>query len=315
MMLYHAHLRHGLPRRLPQDIQKAATGGNVRGRQLPSEGLTPSQILQALYEMDMSGGHISLPATRNASKATHRLSLFGVLCRYVNSQMPPMVYSPRHAWVIVGYKKDRAGHAHDNVTLYRHDDAKGPYLRVETPWADEGKPEPDIYLPWKATIPPLPLKLYMTAERAELVGERRLRNLADRVGRGNNVLHHVIEQKELTLRTYAVRSHEFKSQLLGRVPPEHAALYRLAHWPRWVWVIEALDRRLLDNGDPPVLGEVVIDSTSSDLSEWNDPVVLSRNVAGEVRVHTPDHGVIYGTTIDPFRPYKSGLVSIDGQFA
>ncbi len=56
------------------------------------------------------------------------------LCRYVNSQMPPIVVSTSHAWVVAGYQIVGTGPAHDNVVFYRNDDAAGPYIRVADPW-------------------------------------------------------------------------------------------------------------------------------------------------------------------------------------
>jgi hypothetical protein len=40
--------------------------------------------------------------------------------------------------------------------------------------------------------------------------------------------------------------------------------YRLARLPRLVWVVEAVDRRRRQRGEPCVLGEAVFDSTSTD---------------------------------------------------
>lgn len=312
MMLYHAYLQHGQPRRLPHHIHDAATGGYVLGRQLPSEGLSVGQVLKALHELDMSAGHIRLPEDRTTSKSDHRLSLYAIVCRYVNSQMPPMVYSPRHAWVVVGYRKESKGPGHDSTVLFRHDDAKGPYLTVQSPWEAEG--EEDVYLPWKAVVPPLPQKVYMTGERAELVGETRLRRRAVALGKAN-LVRSAHDEGTLTVRTYAIRSHEFKAKAEGRLPQQLAALYRLAHWPRWIWVVEAIDRNYPD-ANPPMpgtIGEVIIDATASDLAGFNDPVVLTRHVGGEATLYTPDHGEVHRVLIEDLKPYPSGYKHWDGQ--
>jgi hypothetical protein len=51
MALFQSHLRHGQPRRLPSDIVDAASGGSIIGRQMPSEGLSISQMLNALTRL------------------------------------------------------------------------------------------------------------------------------------------------------------------------------------------------------------------------------------------------------------------------
>lgn len=59
MMLYHAHLRHDLPRRLPHEIHGAAVGAAAFGfRQVPSEGLSAGQVVRALTELGLSLIHI-----------------------------------------------------------------------------------------------------------------------------------------------------------------------------------------------------------------------------------------------------------------
>ena len=184
MILYHAYLRHGMPRRLPHEIYEAALGGTTTARRLPSDGLSPAQVLTALHEMSMSAGHIRLPATRNESRQRKITSLFGVMCRQVNSQMPPMIYSKDHAWIVVGYRVDDRAKGHDGTTLFIHNDVEGPYLPIATPFIDEmkvaeGEAESKT---WRAAMPPLPRKLYMSGERAELIGRKRLEEFAQKYG-------------------------------------------------------------------------------------------------------------------------------------
>lgn len=311
MALYHAHLRHKQPRRLPHEIHEAAIGGQVLGRQMPSDGLSAGQMLKALHELQMSGGPpLKLPRFRTESAQNHRMSTFGVLCRYVNSQMPPVVYSTSHAWVIVGYEVAPGdGPTHDRIRLIRHDDSVGPYIEVDSPFEDEA----GFQTPWRGAIPPLPQKVYMTGERAELVGETLIRKRAQSVP--DDAVGDAATRGDLTVRTYAVSSRSFKAAVGGRVPDPIAQLYRAAHLPRWVWIVEAVDREIVrasPAGDiaAAVVGEVVIDATASNLSRWSDPVVLAWHLGGEAIMSTPDHEETRRVTVPNFASYPSGCATL-----
>lgn len=299
MVLYHAHLVHGLPRRLPSDIHDAAMDGEVVDRQLPSMGLSLGQMLSSLQSFALSPGRLLLPQSRDESKAAAPLlSLPAILCRYVNSQMPPIVVSPEHAWVIVGYSS--AGSGHDGVTLYRHDDSAGPYLEVPDPWA-----EPQAqHRPWLVALPPLPQKCYLSAERAEALGSLWLRAAAasaatvGREGLGDDV----------TVRTYAISASNYKRGLLARsLPDPIAQMYRMANWPKYVWIVEAIDRAKRKQGEPSVLGEVILDATAHHLASATDITpLLGFNLRGACVLQTPDHGEIRRATVGDWKPYESG---------
>lgn len=311
MTMYHATLRHKMPRRLSSDIQEAATGGHVIGRQLPSDGLSVGQMLAALHRLRMSGGPIRLPQDRATSRNDHRLSLPGIACRYINSQLPPIVYSDTHAWVLVGYTFDNDGleqgdrsAVHDAIRLYRHDDARGPYLPVDDPW-NEAEP---AHTPWKSAVPPLPQKMYMTGERAESVGDWWLRGLVRSSSGG------AIEEikGDLTVRTYGIGNTEFLQGLEGRVEPDLENFYRTLFLPRWIWVVELMHRPSLHKGDPCVAGEAIIDATASSLATVDDPVVISRRVWNVARAVTPDHGIRRVFHLAKPRLFESGCEGIRG---
>lgn len=301
MMLYHAHLRHNFSRRLPHEIHRAALGGDVAGRQLPSDGLTDAQVLTALYEMGMSSGPTELPRTSAQSKKDASNSLFAILCRHVNSDMPPMVSSDLHAWVVVGYRKRGMGPGHDITTLYRHDDTRGPYLEVESPFGEKDS----AYKPWDIAIPPLPLKLYMTGENAEPLGRNYLDNWLESLP-GSHPLWKATHKKRLTYRSYSVSSTEFKAEVAARLGEELGGTYRLAHLPRWIWVVELHDRNLLDADEPSCLGEIVIDATASNLSGAGDPVVIVQHLWDEADYVTPDRRELKRVHLSPSRPYRGG---------
>jgi hypothetical protein len=303
MVLYHAHLVHGLPRRLPSDIHDAAMNGEVVDRQLPSMGLSLGQMLSSLQSFALSPGRLLLPESRDDSKdAGPLLSLPAILCRYVNSQMPPIVVSPEHAWVIVGYSSDGSGH--DGVTLYRHDDSAGPYLEVPDPW---GEPLPQ-HRPWLVALPPLPQKCYLSAERAEALGSLWLRAAAANAASAASAPGSEGLGDDVTVRTYAIKSSDYKQDLAKRsLPDAIAQMYRLASWPKYIWVVEAIDRAKRSNGDPCVLGEVILDATAHHLASATDiTALLSFNLRGSCVLQTPDHREIRRVTVGNWKAYESG---------
>ncbi len=302
MVLYHAHLHHGLPRRLPSDIHDAAVGGEVVNRQLPSMGLSLGQMLNSLHVFGLSPSRLLLPDTRADSQAAGPLlSLPATLCRYVNSQMPPIVVSTSHAWVVAGYQIVGTGPAHDNVVFYRNDDAAGPYIRVADPW---NEPEAQ-HQPWLFAIPPLPQKCYLTAERAELLGHAWLGPTAAGVG---GEAADLIQQGHLSLRTYGVSSVRFKAGLEARnIPDEVAALYRMANWPRYVWVVEAVDRAARDAGQPAVIGELILDATAHHLVAVDDQgPILALHVAGSAVTQSIDYRELRRVSAAAWQRYESG---------
>lgn len=295
MVLYHAHLRGVVPRLTPADIQQAGLGGEVVGRQVPSSGLSPAQMLHSLYELGLSPGSEPLPKSREESRAADGQSLPAVLCRYVNSQMPPIVMSATHVWVVVGYSTDAEFRGHDSIRFFRHDDVMGPYLPVSDPW-NEISPE---YRQWIAAYPPLPRKCYLVADRAELLGEFAFKEAGIDCGR----------------RTYAIKSSDFKHGLEARgVPPEVAASYRLESWPRWIWVVEALDREKRAKGVPDVVGEAIFDATMAEVPSGpngalrEDGPLLAIHAAGVLMLARPgDWLVLEGSSAATREPYDSGM--------
>lgn len=316
MMLYHAHLRHGAPRRLPYDIHEASSRAVVNARRIPSDGLMPSQVVTVLQNLGMSSYSIQLPKRRSSKTVTAspELSLFGILCRSVNSQLPPLVYSDDHAWVVVGYRIDNAGKQDEKTVLFIHNDVRGPYLPVPSPFVDEQSVTSALGegTVWSCAVPPFPLKVYLTGERAEQIGKYRLDEFA-KASRGGKSPLAKLSPAQRSWRCYALRSYEYKERARTRLPKDIAMLITRAHLPRWVWVVEVRDRRLVAAGKPAVLGEVVIDATASHLADADDPVVLVRHLSGEAFSYTPDHGVVYQVDVTLATPTESALHADDGQ--
>lgn len=231
MVLAHARLVHRLPRRLPAEIHEAALGGFIMGRQLPSDGLTGHQMLGALTTLGLSPSVLNLPEDRDADATAGHLSLHDVLCRYINSAMPPIVTSQVHAWVVTAYLR-RPSEGHRRIQLWRHDDIYGPYLPVSSPWSE---PNP-AHRPWSTVYLTLLPKVYLDAERAEAVGRSWVASFCS----SKHYTGTTIEQADLrkdhdeqkTLRTYLVDSRDYKQRLKERrVPEALAAAYRLTFMP------------------------------------------------------------------------------------
>jgi hypothetical protein len=272
MVLQHGHLRHGMPHRLPSEIHDAATGGVMVGRQLPSDGLSAFQLFSAMTALGLSPTRKPLRATAAEDAQEVSLRLFGMICRYINSSLPPIVISTTHAWVMVGYKRsDNIGDP--TIQLWRHDDARGPYMPVGDPW---NEPE-EAHKPWLSVYLPLLPKAFLDAERAELVG----RTWVDFFARTPSVYDKTTlraandrpaPHDQATYRTYLIRSNEFKENLVDRgVPSELAAAYRLMPMSKYIWVVEIVDRKLRQSGHADVLGEVILDATLTQFEPLQDP--------------------------------------------
>lgn len=318
MMMYHAHLRHGATRRLPSHIHLAAKGGMVVGREIPHDGLSHQQILNALHTLDLSASNILLPVTIEKSREDTPLALPQTVCRYINSQMPPMIYNESHAWLAIGYYHTDSPATHDSAQFVCHDDELGPYVEAGLddaparlrPWAD---PRPEGR--WMAMIPPLPKKIYITAERAEEIGRERLEYVAERLGKfgqHDNLFVNAHRGGCLQYRTYAVDSRAFKSLMLReRVPDQVRRIYQDAHLSRQIWVVEAVDSRLaLSPGAASVVGEAIIDGTAHHMAEPDSPALLARNVGGNVKSTSPDFGETREDNVADFRPYPCAIPNL-----
>ena len=306
MVLTHVHFEHGLPRRLPADIHDAATGGVMVGRQLPSDGLSGYQLFSAMTTLKLSPTNKPLPQTAADDEGAGSLRLFGMVCRHINSALPPIVISESHAWVVVAYAR-RGTVENPMIQLWRHDDARGPYMPVGNPWAEPEK----AHQPWVSVYLPLPPKSYIDAERAELVGRAWVDQLSSS-GVCTGTTLEVANKRphphdQATVRTYLTRSSAFKQGLAARGVPEQLAIaLRLSPMSRYIWVIEVVDRERRRAGLPDVLGEVILDATLTQFEPLSDPAsVMALHVdnfafitgvdqAPAVRPSLPV-GVIYGS--------------------
>lgn len=245
MIAYYHHLVNRTPRYFMSDIVAAARTHQDIWRTIPSQGLSFRQITAILHDL-------KLPAiSYDLDKLPENESAASIAQRYLNSRLPVMLLTPEHATVLVGYGRD------ENGALYfiRHNDAKGPYLPVGDLSADElGE--------WEALLVPVPGRIYLPAESAEvharlvLYQEAKTRentaHLAERLASGR-----------LRVRTYVVDIAGYKRDLRSRgLSPDVVAWHAGISASHWVWVTELQDPDAARLGRRCVLGEIVIDATS-----------------------------------------------------
>lgn len=223
-----------------------------------------------------------VPPSPSASGGAWDSRVIAVMCRYLTSGYPVLVGTGNHAFVICGWKREPSTGL---ITFLRHDDQRGPYLQVGDVLNDVDPGTGHVYGPWRTLHVPLPPRLWLPPEPAERLGGVELERASAAVsshlpGPGGDPVEDLttlIAAGRLALRTYAIESNEFKSGLASRgFTPETASRYRLARMPRYIWVVEAVDRSLRQQGKSAVLGEVVIDATSSE----HDPRPLVLRVHG-----------------------------------
>ncbi len=247
--LYH-HDRFGTHRVMTSDIAQAAATHEME-RLVPSSGLTLFQMSFALRELglpvipyDISG----LPPGETVEK---------IACRYLNSRLPVILITPRHATVLVGYQRRDDG----GLTFIRNDDQRGPYRPVENWRKDElGK--------WQALYIPLPGRIYMSGESAEQLGERVLPDVVAQIaGLGIvpdfRIVSSAMTRRKIRYRTYAIQANDYRDQLIARgLPPDLSSAIRYSPTPKWIWIVELQEKREARNDRPCVIGEVAIDATS-----------------------------------------------------
>lgn len=317
---YSAHLRGDVGRRVTGDFSLRANPSLSMGRPVPSSGLTLIQISDLLRQFDLPPIHYNvrdLPTEQLVPWARPDPTppvdepdkhpgfwdsrLIRICCRYLNSGLPVLATNSNHAFVLCGYERQSRVDEPDWITFYRHDDQRGPYLRVDNVLDDRDPDSDYIYSPWEALIVPVPEKLWLPPEPVESLGGQLLQRLEARIGEGSK-LQTLIDAQRLALRTYAIAANEFKRGLLGRkIDATIMREYRLARWPRYVWVVEAVDRDLRASGASCVHGEAIFDGTSSELS----PICLALHIPGVAWIGQTGGASRFPIVCDS-SPYASG---------
>lgn len=326
MCHFTAHLRGDTARRSKADFSLKADASLQPNRAMPSGGLTVMQLselfrtfeLPAMYylvgDLPSPGLPWQLPDPSPPPGATHPglwdHRIVPVACRHLNSGHPVLVGTNDHAFILCGYR--RTNHPTPGwIEFVRHDDQAGPYLVVENVLNDIDPTTGKVYGPWRTMHVPVPDKLWLSPEAAEKKGGLYLVTASRQIAAASNgvplpftSLVDLATSNRLSLRTYAMRSNDFKGQLeTRRLATNIRREYRLARLPRFIWVVEAIDRAHRGTGSPCVLGEAVLDATSSD----HAPEAIALHVHGLMWLQQTSGKMRFPIHGDP-APYRSGGV-------
>ena len=309
MCHYTAHLRGDVSRRPMADFSLNADASVAEGRPFPSQGLTGLQLSNLMRDFDLppivyqmgklpsSGQEPPLPPHGDDDDpGTWDTRSIPVLCRFLNSSYPVLVCTHDHVFVVIGYRRASRGESHW-IEFVRHDDQRGPYLRIEDTLNDIDPATRDPYSPWRLLLAPVPEKLWLLPEAAERTGREYL--LAYDAVAGTKTFRALWKSGDITFQTTAMTSSRYKEEAAKRGLDDNSVReLRLARLSRLVWVVEAIDRSARRDGSPSVIGEVVFDSTSSD----EDPNVLVLRVPGALLIQQTD-----GTIRSPLESTKDAV--------
>jgi hypothetical protein len=332
MCHFTAHLRGDTGRRPKADFSLKADASLQPSRAMPSGGLTVVQLSELFRTFELPAMYYlvgDLPSPRlpwqppdpvqplpqpGAAPAPpgawdHRIT--AVACRHMNSGYPVLVGTSDHAFILCGYRRTNQPQP-GWIEFIRHDDQAGPYLVVKDVLNDIDPDTGKVYGPWRTMHVPLPEKLWLAPEAAERKGGHFLVNASQQIAGVAaqplpfTPLLDLIAANRLALRTYAIRSNDFKRDLDARgLPTAIRREYRLARLPRFIWVVEAIDRQLRQAGAPCVLGEAVLDGTSSD----HAPEEIALHVHGVMWLQQTSGNVRF-PILGNAQPYVSGGVGI-----
>ena len=320
-----AHLRGDAGRRAKADFSLKADASLHPSRSTPSGGLTVAQLSELFRTFELPAIFYSVgelpspslpwqppdpvPPTPGMVGGMWDHRIIPVACRHLNSGTPVLVGTMDHAFVLCGYRRNDQ-HQPGWIEFVRHDDQAGPYLLVHDVLNDTDPTTGKVYGPWRTLHVPLPEKVWLAPEAAERKGGGYLVGASQQISNALpgtlpiSTLPDLIAANRLALRTYAIRSNDFKAGLLNRgLPTKIRKEYALARLPRFVWVVEAVDRQLRQAGAPCVVGESILDATSSD----HAPQQLALHVHGIMWLQQTSGAVRFPIFGDS-QPYLSGGV-------
>ncbi|WP_143216400.1 hypothetical protein [Acetobacter sp. DmW_043] len=342
----HFYSRHSAPWfSLPQ-ITAAALNPTDSGitRSLPagSEYLTADNMVRALRAMGRHPVTYVPDAIVDGQRTWSNLKPEEVIARYVDSGIPVILglcqkdTSIGHAVVAIGVER---GLSEDCKTsslepttadFYTHflvnDDQRGVYCRL--PILEENSTEEYPFVlnrDIKFILVPLPGKVFLTAEAAEVVARDTINSLSKnrfdlsqqslQTGEKwdeNPDFYKEVDNEKIVSRTYLTYGWKYKSRMLRNASSDNLKRILLrTQFPKYVWVTEFSEYATSKNLDPclrRIQSHVVIDATGSRFWE-------SRLIA-----HTP--GLLYswqynsdGTTegcVDAYISSKSYWPKIGG---
>jgi hypothetical protein len=243
-------------------------------------------------------------------------SLTTYVCRYLNSGMPSILNTDQHSVMIVGYLRRR------DVDLAKFEELHGPINNADVVGfvVQNDQVGPFEVVPVAALVDaiikrlpfcilvPLPIGLWLDGSVAEDSGarvlnsvilERRKKLTSGRhryvTARGAKALEKIASQldgsrkSDLTLRSYADSGADFKREFGERVrDPVASRIMGHAALPKYVWVVELIDRQRRTEDRPPVLATVVLDGSAVSAPGWSPPTPLVAHIPGETTLIGPD---------------------------
>ncbi len=263
-----------------------------RGRRYPSPGLTDEQLDQALWRGGLPPEVIpnrllfeARPVAWHDREEIHsnpeihewHLENFcAVIARYLNSGLPVLLTLGNHVILVCGYlrasqmySESPSQDAGQIRALIVHDDSEGPYRVIDTAWI-LSEMAPDDWV-----MAPVPLGVLLEGKFAEELASKVTEAVATSVANqleeygatteANSLrkFDEMLKRHKLSVRTYACDSSEFKHSFMRRCADKRAQrTMQAARLPKYVWITEIIERTRREDGQPPVVGEVIIDATA-----------------------------------------------------
>lgn len=159
--LYH-HLEHRTPRRLMSNIRTGAAARQEFFRVTPSDGLSERQVGAALQHLGLDAIQYSLDRLKKLGPGTTAATI----CRYLNSRFPVILTTANHVTILIGYGRDPDG----TLFFVQTDESNGPYNRYELA---------DLVNSWRLLLVPVPGKIYLSGESAEVKAQTFFVNLVN----------------------------------------------------------------------------------------------------------------------------------------
>jgi hypothetical protein len=255
---------HEASRPLPAEIAGLVPTELGSNRPVPSTGLSARQVIETCRRL-------GLPAVNYSRQHVEDADLKALARRYLNSGFPVIVGGNRHTILLVGYRPTRSRFRNRRAITYIYqDDLAGPYRTSDQPLGGE----------WEQVIVPLVPEIHVPADEALTTAKTYLSfYLGSSPDQSDKRFSDRLANQDLEYEISAVRSNQFKASLVDRgFPIELAVEYERLPMPKWIWITEVVEPLARDQGDPCVLAEVLVDSTSlasPHILAWRIPSGLS----------------------------------------
>jgi hypothetical protein len=277
-------------------------------RSLPagSEWLTQDNMVRALRAMGRHPVMYAPDAAVNDVPTWQALSPREIVSRYVDSGMPVILALQSatdaigHGVVAVGIERvdpktvgplpPRPTDAEFLTHFLVNDDQRGAYCRLPIAVKDKTAEYPFcLETDLKFILVPLPAKVFMTAEAADIISENMLAQVAARRSElaatalgpdsgwdVDSEFYSAVGAGTLIRRTYLTYGWKYKARMLrNNVPEQFKAELLLMQLPRYVWVTEYSvpdDAQSLNPCERQIRAHVVVDGTGSPFGEA--PLIL-----------------------------------------